>query len=382
MEGFDVTAISRKPASGKAAPSSIQVGLLDILVSDRLRPLRPEAVDEIADSFKTLGQLQPIVVRQVKPSKISVANYVLVAGVHRVEAARKLGWKTIAAVVIDGVDAELAEIDENLVRADLSPAERKVHIGLRKTLYEAKHPETKHGAVGRGGKSSKDEISFVEDTAHKTGRGRSTVARDAKHAKTVAVLGEIPGTSLDSDSEIEALSKLPVQEQRDLAEQAKAGIEVTAKPAAPAHATPPDEIDTSSPASTADLSLLLQWVLLALNNPKTNAVTAVASVGPVHVREIIDGLKKALDEYSGNALPLSMKADRAESDKKPALGKDAIKEMADAAELKTIKAPPAADEFPDLPAVLDRRPKPPADIDQEAAEIAEQAAREKKWLDS
>jgi hypothetical protein len=213
-------AISKKPAPGKAAPS-VQVGLLDILVADRLRELRPEVVDEIAASFKTIGQLQPIVVRSWKASSTTkiapLASYVLVAGNHRLEAARKLKWKTIAAIVIEGVDSELAEIDENLVRADLSPAERKAHIGRRKQIYEAAHPETRHGAVGRGGKSSKNEISFVEDTAQKTERGRSSIARDAKHAKDVAVLGDIPGTSLDTDSKIEALSKRPVQEQRDLA---------------------------------------------------------------------------------------------------------------------------------------------------------------------
>ena len=215
----------------QAPSSSVQIKLDDILVSDRLRELRPGVVDELAESFATVGQLQPIVVRKIAEPHKCPADYVLIAGVHRLEAARKLEWKTIAAVVINGIGAELAEIDENLVRADLSAAERKAHIGRRKELYEAKHPETKHGAVGRGGKSSNSEISFVDDTAAKTGRGRSTVARDAKHATRVVVLDEIPGTSLDSDSEIEALSKLPARDQRDLAEQAKAGTEVTAKPA-------------------------------------------------------------------------------------------------------------------------------------------------------
>jgi hypothetical protein len=42
--------------------------------------------------------------------------------------------------------------------------------GRRETL----HPETKHGAVGRGGKKrSQNEISFIDDTARKTGRGRA-----------------------------------------------------------------------------------------------------------------------------------------------------------------------------------------------------------------
>ena len=359
-----MASLAKKPASGKAAPS-IQVGLLDILVSDRLRVLRPEVVDEIAESFGTLGQLQPIVLRQVKPSKICVANYVLVAGAHRLEAARGLGWKTIAAVSVDGVDAELAEIDENLIRADLSPAERKAHIGRRKEIYEAAHPETKHGAVGRGGKSSKDEISFVDDTGHKTGRGRSSVARDAKHAKTVAVLGEIPGTSLDSDSEIEALSKLPVQEQHDLAEQAKGGAEVTAKPAPAAASDLPISEDYSG------LARMLRLLHIQVTDSGNDLERTVADVGTEMIREIIGRLKAAIEKHDA-ARALTSKADRAESGRETALGKDAI----DAAEAKS-KAPPA-DDYPNIPPFLDRRKT--AEVDEEAAAIAAQAASEKRWL--
>lgn len=102
--------VTKKPASRKIA-LPVQVALLDVLVSERLRELRPEVVNEIAESFKTLGQLQPILVRPVKPSKVTGAHFVLVAGAHRLEAARKLKWKTIAGVMIVGVDAELTEID-------------------------------------------------------------------------------------------------------------------------------------------------------------------------------------------------------------------------------------------------------------------------------
>ena len=378
-----MSSLSKKPAPGKAAPS-VQVGLLDILVSDRLRALRPEVVDEIAESFETLGQLQPIVVRQVKPSKICVANYVLVAGAHRLEAARKLNWKTIAAVVIDGVDAELAEIDENLVRADLSPAERKVHIFRRKEIYEAAHPETKHGAVGRGGKSSNSENSFVDDTAKKTGRGRSTIARDARHAKKVAVLPEIAGTVLDSDSEIEALSKRPVQEQRDLAEQAKAGIEVTAKPAATT-VMPGDK--SEEPAAGSDFAdqfrqlFFTVWALLQdesqwppLNDKaKKQRGKALQSFRSSY-EDLHDIAKKAAPKK-----PASKKA--ASIGDAIAKGVDAWcadeQAKADAAEVKSKATPPAA-ELPDIPPFLDRRQT--AEIDEEAAAIAAEASRKKQWL--
>jgi hypothetical protein len=38
----------------------------------------------------------------------------------------------------------------NLMRADLSPAERAAHQAERKKIYETEYPETRHGAIGRG----------------------------------------------------------------------------------------------------------------------------------------------------------------------------------------------------------------------------------------
>ena len=68
---------------------------------------------------------------------------------------------------------------------------------------------------------------FIDDTAKKTGKGRSTIARKAARAKVVVLL-EIIGTSLDKGAEIDALAKLPVAKQRSLAEAAKRGEQVSA----------------------------------------------------------------------------------------------------------------------------------------------------------
>jgi ParB-like chromosome segregation protein Spo0J len=58
----------------------------------------------------------------------------LIAGRHRLEAVRSLGWSEILATVVafDDVDRMLAEIDENLIRNDLSDLERSEHLAERK----------------------------------------------------------------------------------------------------------------------------------------------------------------------------------------------------------------------------------------------------------
>jgi N6-adenosine-specific RNA methylase IME4 len=129
----------------------------------------------------------------------------------------------------------LAEIDENLVRADLSPAERAMHVGRRKELYEKLHPETKTGGAPGAGKGkgkrkrNANLASFQDQTAKSTGQSKRKVARDATRAKHIVVLAEIAGTVLDQGDELDAMAKLPEAEQRKLAARAKAGEKVTAK---------------------------------------------------------------------------------------------------------------------------------------------------------
>jgi hypothetical protein len=92
----------------------------------------------------------------------------LVGGWHRLEAVRKLGHDSIEAKVLDGVDADaalLAEIDENLIRAELSPAERKLHIARRKELYDAQPNAPKRGGDRRS-KSPKETCCTPSTAEH------------------------------------------------------------------------------------------------------------------------------------------------------------------------------------------------------------------------
>ena len=207
-----------------------KIRVADIVVaSNRMRKLRDDVVDSLAESISARGSLQPVVVR-ARAGRAT--NYWLVAGHHRLEAVRKCGHDRINAVILDGLDADaalLAEIDENLVRAELTPAERALHVGRRKELYEKLHPETKHGAAGRGRNRDANLASFTETTAKATGESKRKIARDATRDKRVVVLPDIVGTSLDQGDELDALAKLPEAEQRKLAKRVRAGDKVTAK---------------------------------------------------------------------------------------------------------------------------------------------------------
>jgi ParB family transcriptional regulator, chromosome partitioning protein len=165
------------------------IKLENIEVGSRLRDLRPDVVEEMAKSIKKGGLLQPIVIRP-NPN----GGYLLVVGRHRLEAERKLGYKAVECRIVkmDDAQALLAEIDENLVRADLTKKEINHHIIERKKLYEKLHPQTKQGGApgkaGGGKRARTDEerqkvSSFAEDTAKKTGVSKRTVQRAVARAK-------------------------------------------------------------------------------------------------------------------------------------------------------------------------------------------------------
>lgn len=205
-----------------------------IVVRERLRPLSAATVNELAESMARIGQLNPVSIHQphVQP--------VLVAGHHRIAAAKQLGWETIQCAVLPsemvGDDIKLAEIDENLARGDLSPAERAIHIQARKDIYERKNGPAKAAGAhasnakqGKGDPTAKLAAAFTSDTAGKTGVAVRTVRRDAQRANSIPNIAEVVGTSLDKGEELDALAKLPVTKQVEIIAKAKGGQRVSAK---------------------------------------------------------------------------------------------------------------------------------------------------------
>lgn len=78
------------------------------------------ALDELADSIRQHGILQPLLVRP-----IATGGYQLVAGERRWRASKRAGLKDVPVVVKELTDTETMEIAiiENLQREDLNPIE-------------------------------------------------------------------------------------------------------------------------------------------------------------------------------------------------------------------------------------------------------------------
>lgn len=105
-------------------------------------PRDVQTLSGLANSMSEVGQLQPILVRQVE------CGYELVAGLRRVMAARQAGLETIEALILsDEIDTLQIQLVENLQREDLNPVERAQAVDAFMRL----HTITKSEAARRLG---------------------------------------------------------------------------------------------------------------------------------------------------------------------------------------------------------------------------------------
>ena len=196
----------------------MQMKISEIKINPGRRDTQQRNVEELARSIAAVGLMNPITITQ---------DNTLIAGLHRLEAVKLLGWTEIECVVseADGLQAELAEIDENFVRAGLSHRELGDLLLRRKELYEAIHPETRQGQ--RNGQTAKNDNltllpakPFSEDTADKLGVSKRTVERLVQNAANLTP--EAKKTIRDAGDKISKgaalkISRLPPDQQEEAA---------------------------------------------------------------------------------------------------------------------------------------------------------------------
>lgn len=99
--------------------NEIDIELIRVNPNQPRKTFNEESLAELAESIKTHGVLQPIVLTKLGD------GYRIVAGERRFRAAKKAGLKAVPAIVRDLTEKEVREIAlvENLQREDLNPME-------------------------------------------------------------------------------------------------------------------------------------------------------------------------------------------------------------------------------------------------------------------
>lgn len=204
----------------------MKVRISDITIGDNRRTISSDKVSQLADSIKEIGLLNPIT--------ITIDNR-LIAGYHRLKACELLGYEDIEAnvVSIDGLHAELAEIDENLIRNELHYIDRGTQLQRRKEIYEELYPQTRATAgkelVAKRWDTTTDSVtvstpSFVADTSNKTGKSQTVIREEIQIAKNIIpqvqeVIREQEVTKADAIK----IARLEPKEQIKVAEKLSEG---------------------------------------------------------------------------------------------------------------------------------------------------------------
>ena len=130
------------------------------LIRNKFQPRKnfnKESLDDLTNSIKEQGVIQPIVVR---PSKSPEGKYEIIAGERRWLASQNAGLHDVPVVVLDVDDVKSLEfaIVENVQRQDLNPIEE-----------------------ARGYKSLIDEFNYNQDKLSKfIGKSRSYIANSLR----------------------------------------------------------------------------------------------------------------------------------------------------------------------------------------------------------
>ncbi len=179
----------------------------------RMRPLGD--VSALAESIAQNGLINPVTVAR---------DGTLISGLHRLEACKLLGWAEIPANVTDleGLRAELAEIDENLVRSELTVLQQAVHLARRAEILEAlglraKAGDNQHTA---GGETVSPPLTTAQIAAE-LGLSERAAQQRLQIARKVApdvrdMLADTPAAN--STRTLLDLARLGVEEQRAAAE--------------------------------------------------------------------------------------------------------------------------------------------------------------------
>ncbi len=141
-------------------PFVIDIALIGANPNQPRKTFSEQDLDELTDSIRTRGVIQPILVR---PHEAGARKYQIIAGERRWRAAKKAGLNQIPAVVRDFDDLEILEIGliENIQRADLNPIEEA---------------EGFHTLITRFGKTQ-------ESLAHSLGKSRAHIANAVRLLK-------------------------------------------------------------------------------------------------------------------------------------------------------------------------------------------------------
>lgn len=178
------------------------------------REIAEEKIDELAQSIKACGLIQPVVVRRAGD------GYQLVVGERRFLACRKLGWKKISAAVQTLSDNAMATIAliENLQRENLNFIEEAMgYISLMKNFNFTQEVLAQRLGKSQSTIANKIRLLKLSETvrekllenglSERHARALLRIASEEEQLKTIHEISERGLTVIQAEKRIEKITE-------------------------------------------------------------------------------------------------------------------------------------------------------------------------------
>ncbi len=165
-------------------PNELEIGQIVPNKDQPRKHFDEDALDELADSIRAVGLLQPIVVRPIAEHK-----YEIIAGERRFRAAQRAGLTSVPISVRSASDASVLQLAliENVQREDISPVE--CALAYRQLV---------------------DEFNLTqEQVAQRVGKSRVAVSNTLRLLKLPDEVLEALGAGLITEGHAKALLSCP-----------------------------------------------------------------------------------------------------------------------------------------------------------------------------
>lgn len=157
------------------------------------KSFQADSIEELKDSIKEYGVIQPIIVRK------SLKGYEIVVGERRYRAAKEAGLKTIPAIIRELTDERMMEIAllENLQRENLTPIEEaQAYANLVEKLNITQHVLSERLGKSRSHIANmirllslpEEVIAYINNGELSMGHGRALLG--LKNPEAIVVLAD------------------------------------------------------------------------------------------------------------------------------------------------------------------------------------------------
>ena len=160
-----LSSASRPPAAESADQGQYREVAVELLKRGRYQPrldIRQESLEDLADSIRAQGVVQPIVIRPVRDTGDGV-RYEIIAGERRWRAAQMAGLQKVPVIIRDVPDeaAVAMALIENIQREDLNPLEEARSLDRLIREFEMTHQQAAE-AVGRSRAAVSNLLRLLE----------------------------------------------------------------------------------------------------------------------------------------------------------------------------------------------------------------------------